>query len=284
MEYFRPESLQETYSLFEKYGEDALPVAGTSFYMGHREELFDEVEAVVSLQGLGLRYIKVDNGQLRLGSTTTLADLYSSEITNEGALGIFAETVSKLKIREVRNVGTVGGEVCICGEVDLPTTLHAMDAIVVLGSGSGDRELPIRDFHLGYLSNALAPGEIVLEVRMAVPPPRTGASFQKFERTATDLPIVNAMGRVTLDRRGRCSDVKIAVGAAVAVPERALQSEQLLIGNKPSEALIRETAVAAATEIQALADHRASAELRSLWIKCAVEDALTIAVERARGG
>ncbi|MGI9293850.1 MAG: FAD binding domain-containing protein [Pseudomonadales bacterium] len=283
MEYFRPDNLAEAYSLFDRFGEEALPVAGTSFFMGHREELFDEVEAVVSLQDVGLRYIKVEDGQLRLGSTTTLADLYSSEITNSGALSIFSETVSKLKIKEVRNVGTVGGEVCICGEVDLPTTLHAMDATVVLGSAEGQTSMPIKDFHLGYLSNALEIGQIVLEVTLPVPPPNTGASFQKFERTATDLPIVNVMGRVTLDKKGRYSDAKIAVGAAVPVPERAFEAEKMMIGHAPSEELIRSTALAVSQEIQSLADHRASAELRSLWVKCAVEDALTTATRRAKG-
>lgn len=282
MEYFRPSELAEAYALLDKYGEDAIPVAGTSFYMGHREELFDEVEAVISLKDVGLNYIKVEDGVLKLGSTTRLADIFDSEVTNQGVLGIFSETVSKLKIKEVRNVGTVGGEVSIAGEVDLPTTLHGMDATLLLGSAKGTRTVSMKDFHLGYLNNALDVGEIVVEAQVPVPPANTGASFQKYERTATDLPIVNVMAMVTIGADGRYSDAKIAVGAAVAVPERATAAEQALIGQQPGEESIK-AAAKATSEVECLGDHRATAELRSLWVKCAVEDALRTATERARG-
>lgn len=282
MEFFKPSELQEAYALLDKYGEDAIPVAGTSFYMGHREELFDEVTAVISLKDVGLNYIKVEDGQLKLGSTTRLTDILNSQITSEGDLSIFAETVSRLKIGEVRNVGTVGGEVSIAGEVDLPTTLHGMEATLLLGSAKGTRTMSMTDFHLGYLNNALEIGEMVVEVQVPLPPPNTGASFQKYERSSTDLPIVNVMARVTLGQDGRISDAKIAVGAAVAVPERATAAEQVLIGQAPSEELFKASAKAT-SEVECLGDHRATAELRSLWVKCAVEDALKIATDRARG-
>lgn len=283
MEYFSPENMTDTYTLLDKYGEDAIPVAGTSFYMGHREELFDEVGAVISLKNLNLRYIELEKDILKLGSTTTLSDIYSSELTNSGVFSIFSETVSKLKIKEIRNVATVGGEVCIAGEVDFPTALYAMNAVVVLGSSRGQRSLKIADFHLGYLMNALEPGEIVIEVQVPTPPRRTGASFQKYERMSTDLPIVNAMVRVTLGTFGKYSDIRIVVGAGVAVPKRAVDAEQLLIGKAPDESLIKQVAAAASEEVECLGDHRASAELRSLWAKCAIEDALVAATARARG-
>ena len=54
MEYYSPTELNEAYSLLDKYGDSAIPIAGSTFYMGHREELFDEVEAVVDIKKLGL--------------------------------------------------------------------------------------------------------------------------------------------------------------------------------------------------------------------------------------
>ncbi len=283
MEYYKPSTLVDAYSLFDKYGEDAIPVAGTSFFMGHREELFDEVGAVISLQNLGLRYIKLEDNMLKLGATTTLADIYAHDLTNQGAFSIFSETVSKLKIKEVRNVATVGGIVCIAGEVDLPTALHAMDASLVIGSAAGQRTMSISDFHLGYLMTALEPDEIVLEVQVPTPPPGTGSSFQKYERMSTDLPIVNGMCRVTLDSAGKCSDVRIVIGAGVPIPIRAINAEKLLLGKIPDENSIKTTAQAAATEVECLGDHRATAELRTLWAKCAIEDALMVATSRAKG-
>ena len=134
MEYFDPGDLKEAYEILMKYGDAAIPVAGSTFFMGHREELFDEVDAVVNIKRLGLSYIRLEKGRLRIGATTTLAELHRSDVTSKGLFRIFAETVRELKIMEVRNAATIGGEVCIAGEVDMPTTLLAYDADIVIGS------------------------------------------------------------------------------------------------------------------------------------------------------
>jgi carbon-monoxide dehydrogenase medium subunit len=282
MEYFRPTKLKEAYRILEKYGEDAIPVAGSSFYMGHREELFDEVEAVVDIKRLGLDYIKIRKGELRLGATTTLATILESEVVKESPFRVLAETVGELNITEVRNVATVGGEICIAGEVDLPTTLLALDAQIVIGSSKGERSVALGDFHLGYLSNDLKPGEMVKEVRVPKLALRTAAAFAKFERTYADLPLVNVAVRVTLDGKGACIDSRVVVGAAVAVPVRSGAAEAVLDGSNLDPGTLAKAA-AATSDVRCLGDIRASAELRALWVRCGVEDALRKAAALAKG-
>lgn len=285
MEYYNPTELKEAYALLGRYGESAIPIAGSTFFMGHREELFDEVEAVVNIKRLGLNYIRLDAGKLKIGATTTLSEILAADLTSKGLFRVFAETVSELNIKEVRNVATIGGEVCIAGEVDMPTTLLAYAADIVIGSSKGTRTLSMQDFHIGYLKNALQPGEMVIEVQVPQPQAGTGGGFGKFERTAADLPIVNAATRVTLAKNGVAEDVRIAVGAATAagVPVRAIASEAALNGKKVDDALIREAAMAAAV-VECVNDFRASAKIRSRWVTCAVEDALKKAVAHARKG
>jgi carbon-monoxide dehydrogenase medium subunit len=283
MEYYSPEKLHEAYRLLAEYGEDAVPVAGSSFFMGHREELFDEVRAVVNIKRLGLSYIDRDETGLKIGATTTLAEIQANEHTREGPFRIFAETVSELNIKEVRNVATIGGEVCIAGEVDMPTTLLAYDAEIVIGGAKGERVMSMADFHLGYLNNALEIGEMVIEVRVPQPPPGTGGGFAKFERTAADLPIVNVATRVTLDGAGTCTDARVSVGAATAagIPRRSAQAEAALIGNKVDDQTIL-AAAEASRDVECIDDFRASARIRSRWVRCGAEDALRVAVEQAR--
>lgn len=285
MEYHRPENLNEAYALLKRYGDSAVPIAGSTFFMGHREELFDEVEAAIDIKRLGLNYIRLEQNVLKIGATTTLSQIFEHELTRQGSLRIFSETVAELNILEVKNVATIGGEVCIAGEVDMPTTLLAYDAIIVIGGSAGVRSMSMADFHIGYLNNALQPGEIVIEVQVPVPPPHTGGGFHKFERTAADLPIVNVATRITLGKGDVCEDVRIAVGAATAagIPRRSKAAEDVLRGRKVDEALILQAAEATA-DIECVNDFRASAELRSLWIKCGVEDALKKAVAQARKG
>lgn len=285
MEYYSPTELTEAYALLGRYGASAIPIAGSTFFMGHREELFDEVEAVVNIKRLGLSYIRLDGGKLKIGATTTLNEIHKSDLTSRGVFKIFAETVSALKIEEVRNMATVGGEVCIAGEVDMPTTLLAYGANIVIGSSKGTRVLSMEKFHIGYLKNALQPGEIVIEVQVPQPKHGSGGGFGKFERTAADLPIVNACVRIALAKNGSVDDVAIAVGAATAagVPVRATAAEQMVAGKRMDAALVNEAAKAAGT-IECVDDFRASAKLRGLWVTCAVEDAMKKALVHARTG
>ncbi len=284
MEYYSPTTLAEAYSLLNKYGEGAIPIAGSTFYMGHREELFDEVDAVINIKRLGLSYIKLAHDGLHIGATTTLNEIFNHELTRQGVYGILADTVSRLNINEVRNMATIGGEVCIAGEVDMPTTLLAYDANIVIGSSKGTRSMSMADFHIGYLNNALQEGEIVLEVHVPPPPEQTGAGFAKFERTAADLPIVNVATRVSLDG-GVCSEARIVAGAATlsGVPERSATAEAALQGKTIDEGLIA-SAAAAADDIECINDFRVSAEVRRLWVRCGIEDALKQATAQARRG
>ena len=275
MEYYRPTGLTEAYAILDKYGEDAIPIAGSTFFMGHREELFDEVEAVVDIKHLGLGYINISEGELRLGATTTLAEIEHSKALLNSPYRVLPETVTELNIKEVRNVATVGGEVCIAGEVDLPTTLLALDAEIVIGGSEGERSLPMNEFHRGYLNNALKSGEMVKEVRIPEPAAGSAAAFQKFERTYADLPLVNVAVRVSGDPAGKVNDARVVVGAATAVPERSAAAEQALMGKTLDNDVIA-AAAAATSDIDCITDIRASSELRALWVRCGVEDALKI--------
>lgn len=275
MEYFSPTNLNDAYALLNQYGDAAIPIAGNTFFMGHREELFDEVDAVINIKKLGLNYIRLVEDGLRIGATTTLNDMFENDITNSGVYRIFAQTVNELNINEVRNMATIGGEVCIAGEVDMPTTLLAYDANIVIGGSDGSRTVSMQDFHLGYLNNALKTGEMVVEVHVPKVTNNTKGGFSKFERTAADLPIVNVAVRLTMDDGGICKEARVSVGAATlaGVPRRSLAAEAVLVEQRIDETVIEEAAQAS-VDIECINDFRASAELRSLWVKCGVEDAL----------
>ena len=279
MEYYSPTELSDAYALLSQYGDGAIPVAGNTFFMGHREELFDEVEAVINIKKLGLSYIKLEDDLLKIGATTTLNEMFYHEITSNGVYKIFAETVNELNINEVRNMATIGGEVCIAGEVDMPTTLLAYDANILIGGSNGTRTVSMKDFHIGYLNNALETGEMVVEVQVPNPMENARGGFSKFERTAADLPIVNVAVRLALESNGSCKEARVSIGAATlsGVPMRSLAAEDLLVNQKIDEALI-EKAATASSDVVCINDFRASADLRSLWVKCGVEDALKKAV------
>ena len=99
MENFSPDNLAEAYRLLAHYCEDAVPIAGSSFFMGHREDLFDEVQVVINIKRLGLSYIELDDGGLTIGATTTLNEIFFSELCRQGAFRVFSETVPMVAVR-----------------------------------------------------------------------------------------------------------------------------------------------------------------------------------------
>ncbi len=285
MEYYSPTELDHAYTLLDKYGDGAVPIAGSTFFMSHREELFDAADAVIDIKRLGLNYIRLDDDGLHIGATTTFNDIFDHKLTRDGRYAILSDTAGELTTNEVRNMATIGGVVCVAGEVDMPTSLLACDANIIIGSSRGTRAMSMSEFHVGYLNNALEEGEMVLEVHVPQPPANTGAGFAKFQRTAADLPLVNVATRVSLDGAGACSEARVVAGAATlsGVPERSAAAEAVLLGGTIDDALI-ESAAAAANDIVCVNDFRVSAEVRQLWVRCGVEDTLKRAAARARQG
>jgi len=282
MEYLIPSTKDEAVSMLDKYGEAAVIIAGGVFFTPHKEELFSEAEVLIDIGKLGLSYINADEKGLKIGATTSLTSLMTSKVINKGVYRVLAETVEQIPIQRIRDMGTVGGEVCMSAETDLPISLMALDAKVVLSS-TKSRIMSLDEFYTGYLSTALEPNEMVTEVQLPLFPPKTGAGFCKFERGTVDLPIVNAAARVTLGADGKCSAAKVVLGCVTFPPVIADNAAKLLIGKNLDEKII-ESAAETAADMECITDIRASGELRQTWIKVAVRKALNKAYEQAKGG
>lgn len=282
MEYLSPRSMDEALALLQKYGEKAIPVAGGTFFMSHRDELFTEVEALVDVKRLGLDYVRAEDGGLAIGAITSLASILESSLVEQGPWRVICDAIRGIEIPEIRNMATLGGAVLIGGAGDMPIPLLAMDAGVVIRGPGGRRTLSLDEFYLGFLSTALGPGEIITEIRVPRVPDRTGSAFAKFTRVAVDLPIVNAAARITLEGGNRCRSVKIVLGGTADVPKRAEKAERLLANGVINEQTITE-AIATLDEIEYQTDIRASGELRQRWAKAAVKRVLHEAARRAGG-
>jgi len=283
MEYFTPSTSDEALFLLSKHGDKAVLIAGGVFFTPHREELFSEAEVLINIGKLGLNYIRVDEEGLKIGATTKLTSLMTSDVTSKGIFRVLSETVSEIPIKRIRDMGTMGGEVCMSAETDLPISLIALDGKVVIASSTESKILPLEEFYIGYLSTVLEPNEMVTEIQIPHFPPKTGAGFYKLERGTVDLPIVNAAARITLGRDDKCSGVKIVLGCVAFPPVRADNAEKLLIGKKLDEKIMARAAETA-TDIECITDIRASGELRKRWGRVAVEKALNKAYEQAKEG
>ncbi len=184
----------------------------------------------------------------------------------------------------VRNFATVGGNLAHADPAnDHPAMMLALRASVVAQSPSGARVIPIDDFLVDTFETALAPDEILTEIRVPQPSQHTGSAYAKLERKVGDYAIAAVGVCVTLDG-GMCSQVGIGLTNVGPKALRATAAERYLTGQTPSEAALREAARLAAEAAQPTADLRGPVEYKRAMVQTLTMRALRSAVQRAQAG
>jgi len=280
-EYFKPASVAEAIKLLEQYGEKGWLIAGGTDLLVEKDP---RVEVLIDITGLELDYIKSDSQGLRIGATTTFADLAVSPILQKSPFNILAQAARQIGTPQIRNVATIGGNIChAVPSADSAPALLVLGATLSISGKTGERVVNIADFFKDVRKDALEKGELLTEVQLPVLPARTGTAFTKKGRVAVaDLAVVNAAVRVTLTAGNTCQDACIALGAVAPVPLRARKAEAMLEGEEPREELLEKVAARAAEEIKPISDIRSSAEYRKTLSRVLVERALKEAVTRAQ--
>jgi carbon-monoxide dehydrogenase medium subunit len=268
-DFLEPTSLAEASALLRRHGDDARAWAGGSALMLAMRQRMLAPTHVISLAGIdALRGITWDATRgLRIGALTRHEELARSPLAREH-LPMLATMASQVANPQVRNQGTLGGNLCYADPAtDPPSCLMALDARVLLASDQGERSLPITDFLVDYYTTALEPGELLVAIE--VPPLPVGfvSHYSRFLRTAAEhRPLVN-VALATRQSGGRCEAARLVVGASVPVPMRVGAAEQALIGRAITPAVAQEVADLVAQGIEPLSDGRGSADFRREMVR-----------------
>jgi CO/xanthine dehydrogenase FAD-binding subunit len=282
-EYFAPESLAEALDLLRQRGGDARVLAGGQSLVPLLSFRLVKPAALVDINGLGqLAHIRRNDGNIAIGAGTRQRQVLASDDVNE-MCPLLSEAVPYIGHPAIRNRGTVGGSIAHADPAaELPVVAAALDAEMVVHSSRGERSLKPEEFFVTFLTTAMEPDEILAEVRFPFLGPRTGADFQEVSRRHGDYALVAVAATVTLDERGRCQSVRVALGGVAGTPVRARAVEQALTGSEPTEAAFTEAAQLVKGEIEPASDIHASAEYRSHVASVLVRRALLTAAERAK--
>ena len=282
-DYFVPDGIEKALALLDKYGDDALIVAGGSFVHGlDARNLLIGIEALIDIQNLGLNQLSSDSAGLSVGAMVTFTELQQvKEIQNSAAFGAVRDALEYPPV-QIRNVATIGGNIAsACPYFDLPTAIMSLGGVVRAQGPGGSREIGLEEFFSGLFQNSLAANEFVTGLYFPSLADRSSSAFIKLETNANDLAIVNVAVRVTLDASGACQEASIVIGGGVAeTPVRAAAAENLLQGKSMSDETMAQAGIAAQTDLQPMSDHRASAAYRSAIAKTLTERALRRAVSR----
>jgi carbon-monoxide dehydrogenase medium subunit len=154
---------------------------------------------------------------------------------------------------------------------------------VVATSASGARSIKAEDFFLSIFSTALEPAEILTEIRVPAPAPRSGGAYFKLERKVGDFATAAVAAQVTLNDRGAFAKVGIGLTNVGPVPIKAKQAEDFLRGKMPSAENIAHAAQLASEDAQPSSDLRGPAEYKKGLVKEFTKRALNRAIERAGG-
>lgn len=285
-QYHEPSTLGEACEIMAKLKVDGKVLAGgTDLLVNMKKGIVSPIN-VVSLDRIGeLRKRSFSNGQLRLGACATAAELALSEdiqnhfcalSTGAGGLG------SPL----IRNLATIGGNlVSARPAADLPPPLIAYSARVVLKKLTGERMVSLDDFFSGPGETVLEPHEILTEIVIEKLPPYSGAGYLKLGiRKTLEISLVNVAASMGLDSRdGAINMARVVLGAVAPVPMRARSAEEILLGEKPGDALFARAGEAAARESEPIDDFRASAAYRRAMVEVLTRRTLHIAHEKCKG-
>jgi aerobic carbon-monoxide dehydrogenase medium subunit len=201
-----------------------------------------------------LAYIRLDGGELRIGALARHADLLDSAVAGEH-YPIFHDAERVVADPIVRLWGTVGGSLCQADpSEDLSAVFAAARAIAVIRGQGGDREVPVREFHLGPYETVIGPGELLAEVRVPVRP-GTGSAYEKVARRVGDWSVA-AAGAVLTVNDGVITRAGIGLTAVGAEHFVAAEAEEYLRGREPDEDRFRAAAAIAAAHCHPVPDQR----------------------------
>jgi carbon-monoxide dehydrogenase medium subunit len=251
-EYLEPESIEEALTILSEYqGTSKIIAGGTDLMLQMRNKAI-KPEYVVDITRIpGLEYIAFDGQQgLRLGALTTIRALETSpELQRK--YPVISQAASQLGSVAIRNVATVGGNLCnALPSAETSQALVALSAHVRVVSPRGERTMDLEGFFTGVGKTLLQPDEILLEILVPEPAPHTPGIYIKHSpRGPIDLAIVNVAVLMTMEPDHKvCRDAKIVLGAVSPTPLRARKAENVLKGERVNGPLIDRAAQVASDE------------------------------------
>ena len=273
-EYHRADTLDEALSLLEQHGDDAKVLAGGQSLIPMMKLRFASPGHLVDINRIaGLDGIAERDGELRLGTLVRHKALAASDIVRNGYPAI-ADTAPQIADPIVRNLGSIGGSLSHADPAgDLASTMLAMGASVVLTSTRGERVVPIGEFLVDTFTTSAEPDELVTEIRVPTPPPRSGGTYLKLERKVGDWATVGVAVALTMSN-GSIGRAGIGLTGVGLKNLQATDAEQSLAGAEPTDEAFAEAGRKAGAVASPVSDVRGPEEYKRHMIEVYVRRGL----------
>ncbi len=280
--YLSPTSVEEAISFYGQHSETSKFVAGGTDVIVKVKDGWMEPDFLISLKKikeLSELHKNEATKELSIGALVTHATLEKS-LMIQNRYPIIYDAVSNIGSLQVRNVGTIGGNLInAVPSADGAVPMIALDGVALLHGPDGERSVEVKDLFIKPYVTVLKPGEILKKITIPPQEANTGSAYIKFgRRAAMELPLIGIGMLLTLDTDlETCTKARIVLGVAAPTPMRAFEAEKTLVGQKINEEILVKAGQIAADEskvrdsVRGKAWHRKEmirVHVRRMGLKC----------------
>jgi aerobic carbon-monoxide dehydrogenase medium subunit len=283
-DFLSPKTIEEAIVLMNQYGQKAKVIAGGTDLIPQMKRGELKPNYVLSLNQIeSLRKIQfTKEAGLKLGALCTIAEIEKSKVIRE-EYPVLAQAASALGSIEIRNRGTVGGNLCNAApSADMAPSLLVLGARAAIASSKGERVVPLEEFFVGPGKTVLETHEILVRLEVPAMKPRSAGEYIKLGiRKAMDIAVAGVAAVLSLDAgHGFCVEAKLALGAVAPTPMRAGKAEKALEGKKIDLEVMELAAKSASEEASPITDIRASEVYRRAMVRVLTRRAIKQAYEK----
>ncbi|HVQ27413.1 MAG TPA: xanthine dehydrogenase family protein subunit M, partial [Planctomycetota bacterium] len=252
-----PRSVDEALKVLKDRGSDAKLLAGGTDLLPQLKNGLIKPACVIDLSGVErVRSVQGDARGLRVGAAVSARAL-ERHAAARATYTSLSESAALVGSVQVRNLATLGGNLCNAApSADMAPPLLALEAEAVIVGPKGERRVPLAAFFTGVRRTVLAPDELLLEIVVPAPGPRSGGNYLRHTpRRELDIAVVGVASQLTLSN-GVCSKARIALAAVAPTPVRATAAEQALEGKPVTPEAIERAAELAVGVAKPISDQR----------------------------
>ncbi len=282
--YAAPQSLPEAFDLLTRTDGDSRPLAGGTDLITQMKENRKSPGLVVNVKRIPeLNVLAWDERQgLRIGAAVSCTRIATFAPVRERYPAL-AEACILVGSVQIQNRAALGGNFCNAApSADAVPPVLSYGGKVIVAGPTGRRELAAEDFFVGPGQTVLGKGELLIEIVIPTPPPRSGAAYLRFiPREEMDIAVAGVGSFVQLSAdRTRCEQARITLAAVAPTPMRAREAEEFLAGKTLDAATLTQVGELAARAAKPISDVRGSAAYRIELVKVLTRRTLQKALER----
>jgi carbon-monoxide dehydrogenase medium subunit len=282
VQYVAATSVANAISLTQDCGVGARLIAGgTDLVIQMRRKILAPTH-LIDIQPLDeLKQVRIDDRQVEIGALVTHKEIERRFSAHPRLAGL-VESARIVGGHQVRNSGTIGGNICNASPAaDLLPILLVLEASVELQGPDGSRSELLESFLKAPGRTTRQPNEILTRIIFATPPRSAASAFLRAgRRRAMEISLVSTAVLLVLDQNQKCTLARIAIGAAAPTAFRASEAESVLTGASITPDLLQAAGEAAAAAAKPLSDVRASEMYRRRLVRVMTSRALDACVQR----